>query len=149
MEKFESWEDLLMHVAAGLSIWYHAPLDVNPVRVRAEIRSRMKVRVFPPSRDCDPFTADRGHLDRFRGRLSPGEHARRNASGQATPLIAEAPDDSGAFITLAGPQRFKHGWRWCVRLGVKDGCAYGGCCMYLTQGEARQSFERYSRKMVG
>ena len=62
-EPFDSWADVLAHVDAKRPIFYWAPLDVRPVRVFAESR-RGKVRV--QVRDAYPFTADAGHLDRFR-----------------------------------------------------------------------------------
>ncbi len=69
-ESFPSWSALVGAVARGERIFYHAPLDARPVLVRCELRGRnprtFKVRVFPPSRDADPFTADTGHLDRFK-----------------------------------------------------------------------------------
>lgn len=70
---FETWPTLLAHVRACLPVYYQAPMDPRPVRVRVQfLGSRFltgeykQIRVFPPSHDCDPFTADAGHLDRFR-----------------------------------------------------------------------------------
>jgi hypothetical protein len=65
-EVFATWAEVLAHVQAGNETWYHAPLDILPHMVRTELRRGGKVRVFPWSRDCDPFTADAGHLNRFR-----------------------------------------------------------------------------------
>jgi hypothetical protein len=71
-ESFASWPDLLAHIESGAvrseGLWYHAPLDVLPYSVRVELRARGKVRVFPWS-SADPFTADEGHLSRFRRRV--------------------------------------------------------------------------------
>lgn len=61
---FDSWAELLGHVARSGEVYYQAPLDRHPVRVKAAVRCN-KVRVTPPSRDADPFTADLGHLPRF------------------------------------------------------------------------------------
>lgn len=63
---FPTWNALVGAVGRGEAIWYQAPLDARPVRVRCELRARSKVRVFPPTRDADPFTADAGHLERFK-----------------------------------------------------------------------------------
>jgi hypothetical protein len=69
---FDTWDDVLVHVKLGLPVWYHAPLDVRPVRVQATARPKGRtVRVTPPTRDDDPFTADAGHFDRFRRDGSP------------------------------------------------------------------------------
>lgn len=65
-QTFDTWRDVLVHVIAGSPIYYQAPLDARPVLVRVQLTRGNKVRVFPPSTDCDPFTADAGHLDRFR-----------------------------------------------------------------------------------
>lgn len=69
LEKFATWDAVLAHVAAGLPVWYYAPLDYRATRLgSSEVRVMRgaKIRIRPPSRDCDPFTADAGHLDRFR-----------------------------------------------------------------------------------
>jgi hypothetical protein len=63
---FASWPALLEHIATGGAVYYHAPMDHAPVRVRVEVRRGSKLRVFPPSRAADAFTADSGHLERFR-----------------------------------------------------------------------------------
>ena len=74
-EPFANWDQLIDHVRAELPLWYHAPLDYQPVRIYDSIvRKDGKVRVYPSDRyhakrnpnGCDPFTADRGHLERFR-----------------------------------------------------------------------------------
>lgn len=67
---FDSWDAVLSHVASGGKVWYHAPLDVLPHSVRVETRKGKKLRVFPWTREADPFTADAGHLNRFR-RVQP------------------------------------------------------------------------------
>ena len=74
---FATWERLLAYVKRGNPVWYQAPLDVRPTRLTQgkkpfgyEPRART-VRIYPPgrgkARTSDPFTADAGHLDRFRG----------------------------------------------------------------------------------
>lgn len=141
---FDDWREVIDYIRKGGHVWYHAPLDLRPVRVEVKA-SRGRVRVYPGPQ-ADPFYADAGHLDRFR-RPWPGYFARRNRSGMATPIIEER-ESGDAFIVLAGPQRFgaRRGLRWTVRLGVKDGCAYGGCCLYKTLREARAAFERFTKK---
>lgn len=64
--KFVCWGDVLLHVDQGQALWYQAPLDARPVLLGRVHRRGAKVRVYPLSRDVDPFTADAGHLDRFR-----------------------------------------------------------------------------------
>jgi hypothetical protein len=69
-DTFASWAELLTYVEEKRGpVRYHAPLDIRPAMVRAERRGK-KVRVFPFASDCDSFTADAGHLDRFRRGLS-------------------------------------------------------------------------------
>lgn len=72
LRAFRDWPTVLQHIRAGHPVWYHAPMDRYPVPVRATVRGRdaKTVRVYPPSTDADPFTADAKHLDRFRYRLS-------------------------------------------------------------------------------
>lgn len=53
-------------IAAGYRIAYQAPLDSRPVHVSCKVRRDGRVRVDPPYADADPFTADAGHLGRFR-----------------------------------------------------------------------------------
>lgn len=65
-QPFESWQAVLDSVKIGEKLWYHAPLDITPRSVRCESRRGNKVRVFPWTKQTDPFTADSGHLDRFR-----------------------------------------------------------------------------------
>lgn len=65
-QSFASWTELLDHITAGYSLWYHAPLDFRPRRVSAVVRKDGKLRVYPSTTDADPFTADTAHLDRFR-----------------------------------------------------------------------------------
>jgi hypothetical protein len=62
---FATWRDVLVHIQAGRPIYYHAPLDVRPVAVRCQLTKGNKVRVFPPTADADPFTADSAHRARF------------------------------------------------------------------------------------
>jgi hypothetical protein len=65
-ENFGSWHQLLDHLAAGYPLYYQAPLDYRPVLVTAVRRKDGRLRVTAPYTDSDPFTADIGHLPRFR-----------------------------------------------------------------------------------
>lgn len=64
---FSGWNDVLAYVSLHGRIWYHAPMDINPVLVSAHRRGNgRKVRVVPNRRGADPFWADEAHLDRMR-----------------------------------------------------------------------------------
>jgi hypothetical protein len=77
---FATWKSVLAYLQKGCPVWYQAPLDARASRLTRgkkpfgyEPRART-VRVYPPgcfgrgkARTSDPFTADAGHLDRFRG----------------------------------------------------------------------------------
>ena len=65
-ESFSTWSQLVDHVRAGYPLFYQAPLDYRPVLISAVVRRDGKLRVHPPYSDCDPFTADEGHLPRFK-----------------------------------------------------------------------------------
>lgn len=68
-QSFASWFELLDHVHAGYTLYYHAPLDFTPRRVTAVVRKDGQLRVTPYwASNADPFNADRAHLDRFRKR---------------------------------------------------------------------------------
>jgi len=79
---FATWPELLAYAATGEPLYYHAPLNVEPVRIWKRepepglpcyaVRAR-SLRITPPDahgrgarRTADPFTADKGHLDRFK-----------------------------------------------------------------------------------
>lgn len=68
LRAFPDWPAVLRHVRDGRPIWYHAPLDYRPVPVRAKLTTTsQRVRVSPClASDADAFTADAGHLERFR-----------------------------------------------------------------------------------
>jgi hypothetical protein len=82
LEHFHSWADVLAYARRGAPLYYHAPLDSHPVRIYPKtwdgeqlayvVRART-IRIWPSGstgrgrrRTSDPFTADAGHLDRFR-----------------------------------------------------------------------------------
>lgn len=73
---FQSWDQLLDHIRAEYPLFYHAPMDQRPAMVSGVLRKDGKVRVSPFSNEADPFTADIGHLDRFR-KYSPRYHVVR------------------------------------------------------------------------
>jgi len=64
---FAQWSDLLAYVASNAPLFYHAPLDYAPTRIRPfKVYKNGKVRIDPLSAGADCFTADPGHLGRFR-----------------------------------------------------------------------------------
>lgn len=68
-DSFASWEELLAFIERGEQLYYHAPLDYSPVAVRVEkVFKNGDVRICPPNKEADPFTADRAHLNRMRYR---------------------------------------------------------------------------------
>jgi hypothetical protein len=68
-DPFDSWTAVLDHVNASYLTWYWAPLDPRPMMVQCHVRRDGTIRVIPPrGSDADPFTADHGHLERFRRR---------------------------------------------------------------------------------
>ena len=63
--KLTSWVEVIAWVELEGSLYYQAPLDCMPRRVRAE-RKGSEVKVSPLwGRDFDAFLADEGHLGRF------------------------------------------------------------------------------------
>ena len=70
---FQTWADLLAYIRAGYKVFYHAPMDYRPAVVQTAIRKDGKVRVTPVYGAADPFTADKGHLGRFRRLAKSGE----------------------------------------------------------------------------
>ena len=67
---FDSWAEVLNWCGTGAPIFYHAPMDYRPARVQVHVYKNHKVRVYPPTNDADAFTADAGHLSRFRRELA-------------------------------------------------------------------------------
>jgi hypothetical protein len=65
MNKFASWDDVLAHVASGKVVYYQAPMNWRPVYVVSARVKGKKIRIGAQG-DSDAFTADDGHLDRFR-----------------------------------------------------------------------------------
>lgn len=60
---YKAWKDVLAAAQQGSTLYYWAPMDPKPRKVVYEARART-LRIFPGG-DCDPFTADAGHLPRF------------------------------------------------------------------------------------
>ena len=61
-----NWTDVLIAARDHDQLYYKAPLDWHPQAVRVvRVYKNKKIRLDPETVDADPFTADRGHLDRF------------------------------------------------------------------------------------
>jgi len=62
--------EVIAHLRAGRPLYYKAPLSYRAVRIdnvaRPFGKNRIYIRADRLDRDSDPFTADAGHLDRFR-----------------------------------------------------------------------------------
>ncbi len=67
---FATWSDVLTYVKGGEPLFYQGPLDVRPgrVRVRAAYKNgKLRLEDYWHGTDnYDRFTADHGHLSRFR-----------------------------------------------------------------------------------
>lgn len=70
---FRNWDEVLAAAARGTSLFYQAPMDPRPVRVKVRRVGRASLRVDPSNPDVDPFVADRDHCDRFRQVLPSSE----------------------------------------------------------------------------
>ena len=103
---FDSWSAVMAAARRGETLYYWAPMDHQSVALtpgkhaRGYIVRARTLRIYPSgsfgrgrARTADPFTADKGHLDRFstqhsrwgagsakRGRRAP----KRNARGRFT-----------------------------------------------------------------
>jgi hypothetical protein len=65
--KFDSWSDVLAAARRGDRLWYWAPMDRSPVSIRVvKVFKNGGLRIDPMSNQASNFTADKGHLDRFR-----------------------------------------------------------------------------------
>jgi hypothetical protein len=90
--EFSTWNEVLSAAAAGEQLWYHAPLDRSPKYVQVvKVFKNGSIRIDPLSRDADKFTADAGHLSRFRYRV---------AEPRSNPSFASNPVSGGA-VALA------------------------------------------------
>lgn len=64
---FKTWDEVLAAARSGVRLWYHAPLDLTPRSILVlRIFKNGKIRIDPLSSGADNFTADAGHLSRFR-----------------------------------------------------------------------------------
>jgi hypothetical protein len=66
---FDTWSDVLAAARRGERLWYQAPLDRFPSSILVvKVFKNDKIRIDPLSNQVDNFTADAGHLSRFRRR---------------------------------------------------------------------------------
>ncbi len=66
MKMFKTWADVLTAARDGAWLWYHAPMDLHAQSVCVvRVYKNGKLRIDPGC-GADPFTADAGHLSRFR-----------------------------------------------------------------------------------
>jgi hypothetical protein len=65
---FSTWAEVLDDAHKGAPLFYHAPLDVYPVRAyTVRVYKNGKIRIQGGSLT---FTVDSGHLNRFRKRVA-------------------------------------------------------------------------------
>jgi len=65
--EFDSWSDVLAAARRGDRLWYWAPMDRSPRSILVvKVFKNGGIRIDPMSNQADNFTADKGHLDRFR-----------------------------------------------------------------------------------
>lgn len=70
-QRFDTWTDVLNAASRGDRLGYQAPLDSSPRSILVtKIYKNDKLRIDPLSNQADSFTADAGHLSRFRKRIS-------------------------------------------------------------------------------
>lgn len=63
---YASWGDVLRAARKNEYLYYKAPFDSRPHRVRVvRVFKNGKIRLDPETPDADKFTADRGHHLRF------------------------------------------------------------------------------------
>ena len=64
--RYDNWNAVLSAARKHGYLYYHAPMDYQPHRVRVvRVFKNRKIRLDPGWTEYDLFTADRGHLDRF------------------------------------------------------------------------------------
>lgn len=67
---FSSWDEVLDAARRGERLWYQAPMDRSPHSILVDkIYKNGKLRINPLSNQADKFSADAGHLLRFRKRI--------------------------------------------------------------------------------
>ena len=69
-ETFDTWADVIDAARRGEMLWYQAPLNHRPSYIRVvKVFKNGKIRIDPLSSDADNFSADAGHLARFRKKV--------------------------------------------------------------------------------
>lgn len=68
---FGDWAELLLAARNGVQLYYRAPMDeaqAYPAKSVQVVRvyKNGKLRIRPLTNQADAFTADKGHLNRFR-----------------------------------------------------------------------------------
>ena len=67
---FDTWAGVLEAARSGARLYCQAPFDRSPRAIHVvKVFKNGSIRIDPLSNQADKFTADRGHLDRFRCRL--------------------------------------------------------------------------------
>jgi hypothetical protein len=67
---FDTWADVLAAARRGDRLWYQAPLDRFPHSILVvKVFKNDRIRIDPLSNQVDKFTADAGHLNRFRRKV--------------------------------------------------------------------------------
>lgn len=67
--RFSSWSDVLRAARNNEQLYYQAALDIRPRSVLVKkVFKNGKIRIDPMTNQVGDFTADPGHLDRFRTR---------------------------------------------------------------------------------
>jgi hypothetical protein len=121
---FPNWRAVLEYAAAGGPLYYHAPLDFRPVKLwDYKVRART-LRIWPHGsrgrgrmRTHDPFTADKGHLNRFlypvsatRADPRSGRHRRDPAmTPRRAAIIEQAYGRYERAREAHHPKKFKRG----------------------------------------
>jgi proteasome lid subunit RPN8/RPN11 len=110
-QTFSSWPEVLKYANSGAPLYYWAPMDHRPIRVHDfEVRAR-SIRIWPSGsrgrgrgRTSDPFTADSGHMDRFRRPASGAREARhRGGSDKKAEWMREYQKKAESFgVTVSG-----------------------------------------------
>jgi hypothetical protein len=129
---FCTWFDVLAHAQAltqlqahATPIWYQAPLDPNPVRVKIlRIYKNNTIRVRPyTGRDSAAFTADAGHLERFRARVpdAPPPQIQKHIDG--VPTSRDAGNGWQVLGTLSGTIYIRSG----RPVPIEGGCTCDYC----------------------
>lgn len=79
---FADWPAVMAHARAGLPLSYQAPLDYAPHAI--EYKAQKKTIRVKRAAVGESFTADAGHLDRFKRALLPVQEAIRAAHKDAS-----------------------------------------------------------------